>query len=130
LLQKQSFALKEDANKIKIMHLMVEQTHQMVTELRANNADAIGDILHDGWLLKKSLLHEISDPDIDRWYEMATNAGAVGGKILGAGAGGFLLVYAHEEKHDNIRKSLNMLKEVKMKFDPLGSRIIFFHQTQ
>jgi D-glycero-alpha-D-manno-heptose-7-phosphate kinase len=130
LLQKQSFALRKDVNKIKIMHQMVEQTHQMATELRSNNADAIGDILHEGWLLKKGLLNEITDPDIDRWYEKATNAGAVGGKILGAGAGGFLLIYAPEEKHDGVRKSLNMLKEVKMKFDSLGSRIIFFHQTQ
>ena len=129
LLQKQSFALKEDAKKIKIMHQMVEQTHHMAAELRSNNVDAIGEILHEGWLLKKSLVQEITDPDIDQWYELAINAGAVGGKILGAGAGGFLLLYASEEKHESIRRSLYMLKEVKMKFDPLGSRIIFFHQT-
>lgn len=129
LLQKQSLVLSEDVKKVEIMHQMVEQAHQMAAELRSNNVDAVGNILHKGWLLKKSLLHEITDPDIDQWYEIAINAGAAGGKILGAGAGGFLLIYASEAKHDNIRKSLNMLKEVKMKFDPLGSRIIFFHQT-
>lgn len=129
LLQKQSVVLSEDVKKVEIMHQMVEQAHQMAAELRSNNVDAVGNILHKGWLLKKSLLQEITDPDIDRWYEIAINAGAAGGKILGAGAGGFLLIYASEAKHDNIRKSLNMLKEVKMKFDPLGSRIIFFHQT-
>ena len=129
ILKAQSLALKSDASKVKVMHQMVEQTKYLVNELTSNNADALGHILHEGWLLKRSLVNGISDPDIDRWYELAMNAGAIGGKIMGAGAGGFLLIYAPEDKHKQIQKALNMLKEIKIKFDPLGSRIIFYNQT-
>ena len=130
LLQKQSAALRDDAIKIEIMHQMVAQARDLANELRANNPEAVGSILHEGWLLKKSLVNGISEPEIDYWYELGLKAGAIGGKILGAGAGGFLMFYAPEEKHSKIQEALSMLKRVKMKLDPLGSRIIFFHQSQ
>ena len=130
ILKTQSLVLKSDASKVKVMHEMVEQTKYLANELTSNNADAVGHILHQGWLLKKSLVDGIADPDIDRWYELAINAGALGGKIMGAGAGGFLLLYAPEHKRKQIQNALFMLKEVRMKFDPLGSRIIFYHQTE
>jgi D-glycero-alpha-D-manno-heptose-7-phosphate kinase len=76
-------------------------------------------------MLKKSLASGISENEIDRWYEVALSAGALGGKILGAGAGGFLLFYAPQNRHDAILSALNPLKAVPVTFDNVGSQIIF-----
>ncbi|HEY5587845.1 MAG TPA: GHMP kinase, partial [Candidatus Paceibacterota bacterium] len=64
---------------------------------------------------------------IDECYEAARAAGAIGGKILGAGAGGFIMLYANPENHKNIISALSKLKLVKVGFEPLGSRIIFYN---
>ncbi len=129
LLKQQSIEVGEQINKQKIMHRMVELSYILADELRKDNADAFGEILHENWLLKKSLIDGISSHEIDIWYEMARQAGAVGGKILGAGAGGFLMVYAPEKSHEAIKKALSMLRQMPVSFDPLGSRIIFYNRT-
>ncbi len=81
-----------------------------------------GKLLHKNWLLKKELAEGISDPQIDSHYNTAVRAGAEGGKLIGAGGGGFMLFYVLKEKHDGLRKALNM-REEPFEFDPLGSRI-------
>lgn len=126
LLLQQSEAIGSQEEKQNVLKKMVELTYDLKNELQNNNVDLFGSILHENWLLKKSLVKQISSSDIDDLYEKARKAGAIGGKILGAGAGGFLLLYAPAEKHDAIRKELSMLKEVEMKFESLGSRIIFY----
>jgi len=78
-------------------------------------------------MLKKGLTSGISTTQIDEWYGLARSAGAKGGKILGAGAGGFLMLYAPPESHDAIKAALPMLRPISMGFEPLGSRIIFYH---
>lgn len=130
LLKQQSAALKSDQIKITTMHRMVEQARYLAKELRENNPDAIGEVLREGWMLKKSLVAGISEIEIDYWHDLGMKAGATGGKILGAGAGGFLMFYAPEESHSDIKKALSMLQTIEMKFDPLGSRIIFFQQRE
>jgi D-glycero-alpha-D-manno-heptose-7-phosphate kinase len=129
LLKQQAIEMSEQVSKKKVMHRMVELTYALANELQRNNTDAFGEILHESWQLKKSLTIGISSEDIDKCYEIARSAGALGGKILGAGAGGFLMIYAHEKSHEKIKKALNMLRLIPVRFDPLGSRIIFYNRT-
>lgn len=87
--------------------------------------NGVGEILHENWLLKKSLVNSISNPDIDKMYEKALKAGASGGKICGAGGGGFLLLYVSKENQDAVRDSLRNYRELPFMLDHYGSRIIF-----
>jgi D-glycero-alpha-D-manno-heptose-7-phosphate kinase len=125
LLKEQSTHLAHDAQKIDAMHQMVQLARDLRQELLANRLDSMGEILHAGWVLKKSLVTGISESEIDQWYAAGMAAGAQGGKILGAGAGGFILFYAPQERHQQIADALPTLKHVPMAFDALGSQIIF-----
>ena len=87
--------------------------------------DEFARLLLEGWLLKRSLGFGISNTGVDEWYEAARKAGATGGKLLGAGGGGFLLVMAPPEKHDAIRQALGNPKDIAFRIDRRGSRIIF-----
>lgn len=127
LLKQQSEVIASDATKQKAMMRMVELTHMLRGELHRNNVAAFGEILHENWMLKKSITSGISTADIDAWYDAARRAGATGGKILGAGAGGFLLLYAPRESHNAIKFALPALRPISVGFEPLGSRIIFYH---
>jgi D-glycero-alpha-D-manno-heptose-7-phosphate kinase len=88
-------------------------------------ADLVGAALGENWKLKRSLHASVSSPEVDRAYESALAAGALGGKILGAGGGGFLLVYAPGDRHSDVRESLRELRELPFEFDSEGSRIVF-----
>jgi len=94
-------------------------------EVMAGNVDAIGEFLHEGWVLKKQLASQISNSEIDRMYEDALNAGATGGKITGAGGGGFLLLYCPVEKQDAVRAALHNYQELPFGLEPDGSKVIF-----
>jgi len=106
---------------------MVELAYDLRRELQKNNLAAFGEILHENWVLKKGAAAGVSSSEIDGWYEAARAAGAAGGKILGAGGGGFLMLYAPRERHSAITAALPMLRPVSIGFEPLGSRIIFYH---
>lgn len=128
VLKHQQSAVASEKKKQAVMRKMVALAEQMKAELQRNKAGAFGEIIHEGWCLKKSLTGGISTDQIDTWYAKARKAGAVGGKLLGAGAGGFLMFYAPPEKHEAITKSLGKLRRMDFKFEPQGSRIIFVHQ--
>ena len=85
----------------------------------------IGEILHQEWLLKKDIISGISNNLIDEYYNKALKAGALGGKILGAGGGGFILLYASPQKQQKVRKALRDLKELSFNFEYQGSTIIY-----
>lgn len=85
----------------------------------------IGECLHAGWMLKKQLSNRISNPAIDEYYWKARQAGAVGGKILGAGGGGFLLLYCDEDKQEQVQAALKDLKKIDFKFAEKGSQIVY-----
>ncbi len=85
----------------------------------------LGKLLHENWLLKKSLVVSISNPEIDDMYNRAMDAGASGGKICGAGGGGFLLMYVPKDKQDKVRSALSDYRELPFMLDSFGSRIIF-----
>ena len=89
--------------------------------------DDIGPILHEGWKLKRQLAEGISDPELDSIYEIALEAGATGGKISGAGGGGFLLLYVPRHKHDEVRKVMEEigLRELPFMLERDGSKVIF-----
>ncbi len=84
-----------------------------------------GKYLHQGWLYKRELASGISNSEIDEYYDKAINAGALGGKILGAGGGGFLLIFSKPKNHSKIKRLLKDLKVVPIKLDPQGSKIIY-----
>jgi D-glycero-alpha-D-manno-heptose-7-phosphate kinase len=96
-------------------------------EIFRSNADIkdFGRLLHESWKLKRSLTNLISTGIIDAMYESAIGAGAIGGKLLGAGGGGFLLLFAPPEKHQAIKDKLNLLN-VPFRFENLGSQIILY----
>ena len=87
--------------------------------------DEFGQIMHRGWELKKGLASKITNSAIDEVYEAARRAGAIGGKITGAGGGGFLLLYCTNGNQDEVRRALRGLRELPFHFQPSGSRVIF-----
>jgi D-glycero-alpha-D-manno-heptose-7-phosphate kinase len=87
--------------------------------------ERVGELLHEGWMLKKTLASGISASQIDQWYDRARAAGAKGGKILGAGGGGFLMVTCAPEMQERVRLELSELRLVPVGLDAFGSRIIF-----
>jgi len=95
-------------------------------ELLNSNAspDILGKFLHEGWMLKRRLAGGISNQKIDEYYEKALKAGAFGGKVLGAGGGGFLLLYCPKEKQSQVKEALN-LRPLEFSFEPEGSKIIY-----
>ncbi|WP_204369042.1 hypothetical protein [Methylocucumis oryzae] len=88
--------------------------------------DDFGVLLDLAWRYKRSLSDRVSTPEIDAIYEAAKKAGAIGGKILGAGGGGFLLLFARPEDHDAIREKLNYLIHVPFNFDNSGSKVVLY----
>ena len=128
ILKHQQTALVSEKGKQSVMQQMVGLAHHLRRDLQENRLDSFGKIIHEGWCLKKSLAGGISSGLIDEWYSKARKAGAIGGKLLGAGAGGFLLFYAPPERHEAISRSLGDLRRVDFQFEVQGSRIIFVHQ--
>ena len=87
--------------------------------------DNLGKLLHQNWLLKKTLVDTVSSPEIDAMYKKAMKAGALGGKLCGAGGGGFLLLYVPKDKQDTVRSALKQYRELPFLLDSFGSRILF-----
>ena len=104
--------------------------HGMVAEavkcLNACDWDRFGELLHESWLLKRTLSDRITTDHIDGIYQRALKAGALGGKLLGAGGGGFVLIYARPDQKEAVRQALGDLLEIPFKFETLGSQIIFY----
>ncbi|MGA8005852.1 MAG: GHMP kinase [Burkholderiales bacterium] len=127
VLRQQAEDVASDARKQQVLARMAALSYTLRDELHRNNAAALGEILHENWELKKSVSSAVSSGEIDEWYAAARRAGAAGGKILGAGGGGFLMLYAPRDAHEGIKSVLPGLRPVSMGFEPLGSRIIFYH---
>lgn len=108
-----------------ILDAMVELSKVMRDAIIKHDLASIGHFLHESWEYKKRLTTKITNGQIDEYYDNARKAGAVGGKILGAGGGGFILLYCDEARQDNVRKALSDLKEVPFLFEPQGSKIIY-----
>ncbi len=115
----------ENNKKIENIHKMVKLAYDLKVELTKQNIDSVGDILHAGWMYKKELAEGIADQNINYNYDIGINAGAKGGKLLGAGGGGFLLFYVEKDKQMAVKKSLSHLVETPFNFENTGTSIIF-----
>ena len=104
---------------------MVSLAYDMKDLLENDDTDLFGELLDKNWQLKRQMTKDISDAQIDDWYNKGILAGATGGKLLGAGKGGFIMFFAPKEKHVNIMKALNDLKYVPFSFETSGSKIVF-----
>ncbi|MDM8532221.1 GHMP kinase [Anaerolineales bacterium HSG25] len=129
ILVEQSRQVASDDSKRVGTRRLVELADQLYEALGQNDLDAFGEILHNGWMVKRSLASSISNRSIDIWYEKARTAGAIGGKLLGAGGGGFLLLYAPPEKHNDIVRALPDLQWKPFYFSPQGSKVIYVEES-
>ncbi|MCD4830496.1 MAG: hypothetical protein K8R02_01660 [Anaerohalosphaeraceae bacterium] len=109
---------------------MGQMVDEAVNILTGNNdINEFGKLLHESWKLKRSLTDKISTPQIDNIYDVARNTGAIGGKVLGAGGGGFMIFFAEPEKQYKIRNALKNLLHIPFKFENSGSEIIFHRDS-
>ncbi len=112
-------------DKVDFLNKIRDSAVKMRSELERNRLETFGKTLHESWLAKRELASNVSNEAIDHYYAAAVSAGATGGKVLGAGGGGFLMFYCEKEKQDKVRKALASLREVKFNFPVDGSRIIY-----
>ena len=117
--------LKNRETELNRMREMVDEAVAILADSRVS-IDEFGKLLDLGWKCKRGLSDRVSTPEIDQIYEAAMRAGAIGGKILGAGGGGFMLLFAKPERHAAIRERLKELVHVNFKFDDSGSRVVLY----
>lgn len=125
ILSEQTLNTRHKINKRKTLDKMAEIAYAMKSALERNETDMFGELLHKNWLLKQTLADGITNPVINNWYKIARHNGALGGKICGAGGGGFLLLYAPKKKHKKILKALPELIPLDFSFESKGSTIVF-----
>lgn len=123
LLKEQSSNVTNE-DKAKSQQKMCDITRTLKDELQKNNIEAMGELLNENWLLKKSLASGISNLLVDDSYNCALAAGAKGGKLLGAGGQGFMLFYVPEDKQEDVRAALSNLREMDFEMDNSGASII------
>jgi D-glycero-alpha-D-manno-heptose-7-phosphate kinase len=109
----------------KILRTLKGMAHTAREALCAGELNTIGELLHESWQLKKQLASGISNDLLEESYDAARLAGALGGKVTGAGGGGFLMLYAPLERRDHIRKALSNLREMPFHLEPDGTKVIF-----
>jgi len=127
VLEKQGEQIR-NGNAIRALERMRDLAYELRERLSVGEATALGEALGRNWELKRSLVDGLSDSEIDDWYAAAIDAGASGGKLLGAGAGGFLLVCAPLENHPRIRAALAPLREVPFRFAARGTQVTFLDE--
>jgi D-glycero-alpha-D-manno-heptose-7-phosphate kinase len=122
ILTEQKSRTQKQRGTLEAMMPLVDQVEQALVEHRY---DAVGAALHEGWMLKQKMASQISDDEIDGIYKNALAAGALGGKIAGAGGGGFLLLYVLPEYQNQVRQALSNLFELPFMTERDGSKGIF-----
>ena len=113
------------ADRMTTLNDMRQQAYDLHGVLLDGHIDKMGEIMHQGWLYKKQLADKISSSDIDVMYETARRAGAIGGKIAGAGGGGFMLLYCPPEHQRKVRNALVGLRELPFNLERDGTKVIF-----
>ena len=124
ILKKQAVAIS-DSKKFETQKQMVRLAYQLRSSLENNQLDDFGYILHEGWLMKKTLTSGISTEIVDEIYDKGIRSGALGGKLLGAGGAGFILFYCPKERQDDFRTQMGNMDEMCFHFDDFGSKIIY-----
>lgn len=115
-------------DKEQVLHAMRKMVDEAWDILQNEHLDirAFGELLHTGWLLKKSISSNVSTDAIDLIYERARKGGAIGGKLLGAGGGGFMLLFVEPAKQQAVKEALSDLLYVPFAFEPDGSRVVVY----
>ena len=108
-----------------VLRELGDMAREARTRVVGGNLEAIGPLLHESWQLKRRLASKVSNGAIDEMYEAARRAGALGGKITGAGGGGFLLLHCPDGRRTAVRHALRGLRELPFQFEPDGSKVIF-----
>jgi len=122
-----SVQIKETPNRIQELSQMQLMVGEALKILNGNNSLLdFGRLLNESWQIKRSLTSKITTPEIDTIYETAIRAGAVGGKLLGAGGGGFIILFARPEEQSKIKEKLHSLLHVPFRFETYGSHIIYY----
>lgn len=114
-----------DATRFDVLRRMRDQADYLRAELGAGNIAALGTLMHEGWELKKQMASGVSSSNLDEIYTRALGAGAIGGKLLGAGGGGFFLFYCEPEKRAGLVQALSDLRPVDFRLERQGTRIIY-----
>ena len=127
VLNEQNTNLIDNKKVIENMHLNVELARQLHSSLKNRQFEAIGISMLKNWELKKTFSSNITNSHIDHIYDLAMQAGAIGGKITGAGGGGYLILYVKPVNQEKVRSTMNQLKLIEEHFsiDNLGTRVIF-----
>jgi D-glycero-alpha-D-manno-heptose-7-phosphate kinase len=107
---------------------MVQLAFDLKRELESGSLDHVGEILCENWRLKRQMGDRVTDAQIDAWYSAGMASGALGGKLLGAGNGGFLMFFAPVERHAAIERALPDLRRVTFGFDVNGTEIVLCHR--
>lgn len=123
ILEKQKENMNEK-DKTETLKQMCSLAEEMRIVLEKNQLDSFGDLLNEEWKLKRTLANDISNPFIDKAYKIAMANGAFGGKLLGAGGGGFLLFYCLPENQERLRVALN-LRKFPFSFERDGSSVVY-----
>lgn len=122
---------------LRVQKATTEQNWEALTQMKelcgrlmevlkeGRSLSGFGEILHQNWVHKQSLVDTISTDSINGYYDRAREAGAIGGKLLGAGGGGFLLFYVERQNHQRVREALSDLQELPFRFEPQGSKVIY-----
>jgi D-glycero-alpha-D-manno-heptose-7-phosphate kinase len=120
-------AMNDKKSELVLMQQMVVEAMKILGN--TGSLDDFGRLLHESWQLKRSLTQKVSTLQIDAIYDRALKSGAIGGKLLGAGGGGFMLFFAPPEKHQGIKQSLAEFLHVPFRFETSGTHVIFYEKS-
>ena len=112
------------SKKTEILKGMIHQAEQVRRAIESHRIESIGPLLHEGWKAKCQLANAVTNHEMNGIYEKALKAGALGGKISGAGGGGFLLLHVPSNNRQRIRQVLSNLREMPFRLERGGSRVV------
>lgn len=125
ILQEQSRNVASEEQKYQNLVRMTQLAYEMRGSVVTGDLDKFGQILNENWLLKRELASSISNDRVGKYYDLAMDSGALGGKLLGAGGGGFLLFYCPKERQKRLRSALSDLWELPFAMETSGTKIIY-----
>jgi D-glycero-alpha-D-manno-heptose-7-phosphate kinase len=127
--QEQVRVTPQRKQELNAMLQLVDEGEDIITSSR-RSLDEFGGLLHEGWQIKRSLTHKITNADIDEIYDAGLSAGALGGKLLGAGGGGFMLFFVPPERRQALRERLKKLLCVPFAFSNKGSHVVIYEPDE
>ena len=125
ILKEQNKSIASEEDKFNSLVKMTSLVYDMRNALTSGRLDDFGSILNDNWQIKRSLASSISNGFIDKYYDIAMNSGALGGKLLGAGGGGFLLFYCPKEKQLRLKAALSDLTLLPFDLENSGTKVVY-----